>query len=147
MSTEKRAFDQMIFIPLGMRCGAPISAGYYIWKSMIPTLLGNFVGGGLFVSTVYWYLYLTGEGNIQVDFNIAPLNSVMEAGGPMRRTRVDQELDNHAGSAIAKESSAFPQPSNQLASAIGRELSDDSPYAKSHAERTKSPDTSSDEKA
>ena len=135
----------MIFIPLGMWCGADISAGYYIWKSMIPTLLGNLVGGGLFVSTAYWYLYLTGEGNIQIDFNIGPLNSAVAAGGLTHRSTTDQEVDEHAGSAIAKDPHALPHSSGHLASGI-RELSDDSKYAKSHAERTRSPDASSDEK-
>lgn len=137
----------MIFIPLGMWCGAPITAGYYIWKSMIPTLLGNFVGGGLFVSTAYWYLYLTGEGDVQVAFNTGPLNSALEAGGPMRGTATDDQADTTEGrKAIAKDPDAYPHSGGQLASAIGRELSDDGPYAKSHAERTKSPDTSSYEK-
>ena len=101
---------------------------------MIPTLLGNLVGGGLFVSTAYWYLYLTGEGDIQIDFNIGPLNSAVEAGGPTRRT------DEQLGNTTAKDILALPHPSG-----IG-ELSDNSKYAKSHAERTKSPDSSSDEK-
>lgn len=43
--------------------GAPISVGYYIWKSMIPALIGNTIGGALFVGAVYWYFYLTGEGS------------------------------------------------------------------------------------
>ncbi|KAF2673237.1 Formate/nitrite transporter, partial [Microthyrium microscopicum] len=51
----------MFYIPLGIWVGAPISVGYYIWKSMIPALLGNIVGGGLFVGTAYWYLYICGE--------------------------------------------------------------------------------------
>lgn len=44
-----------------------ISVGFYIWKSMIPALLGNVVGGCLLVATVYWYLNLTGEGSVEVD--------------------------------------------------------------------------------
>jgi hypothetical protein len=28
---------------------------------MIPSLLGNILGGGLFVGVTYWYLYLCGE--------------------------------------------------------------------------------------
>jgi formate/nitrite transporter len=27
----------MFFIPMGIWCGAPMTVGYYIWKSMIPT--------------------------------------------------------------------------------------------------------------
>lgn len=28
---------------------------------MIPALLGNIIGGGVFVATVYWYLFITGD--------------------------------------------------------------------------------------
>lgn len=40
----------MTFIPLGIWVKTPgISVGLYIWKGIIPTLLGNIIGGGLFV--------------------------------------------------------------------------------------------------
>lgn len=49
----------MTFIPLAIWLNSPgISVGLYIWKGIIPTLLGNIVGGGLFVGTYYWYMYL-----------------------------------------------------------------------------------------
>ena len=53
---------------------------------MIPTLLGNIVGGSLFVATPYWYLYLAGDAGVLVDFNVGSLASAMEAGGPMQKT-------------------------------------------------------------
>jgi NADPH-dependent 2,4-dienoyl-CoA reductase/sulfur reductase-like enzyme len=34
---------------------------------MIPALLGNIVGGGLFVGVVYWYLYLSGKDTVVID--------------------------------------------------------------------------------
>jgi formate/nitrite transporter FocA (FNT family) len=38
----------MTFIPLGIWEGAPnLSVGLYIWKGIIPTLIGNILGGGL----------------------------------------------------------------------------------------------------
>lgn len=47
----------MFFIPMGIWVGAPgITVGYYIWKSMIPALIGNIIGGGLFVGVAFWYL-------------------------------------------------------------------------------------------
>jgi formate/nitrite transporter FocA (FNT family) len=47
----------MFYIPLGIFEGTPgLSVGHYIAYSMIPSLLGNIVGGGLFVGVVYWYL-------------------------------------------------------------------------------------------
>ncbi|GAB7343063.1 hypothetical protein MBLNU457_1149t1 [Dothideomycetes sp. NU457] len=52
----------MFFIPTGIFYGNPkITVGYYIWKSMIPSLIGNIIGGGLFVGVMYWYLFLTGD--------------------------------------------------------------------------------------
>ncbi|KAF2116566.1 Formate/nitrite transporter, partial [Lophiotrema nucula] len=53
----------MYFIPNAIWVGAPspLTTGYYIWKSLIPTLIGNYIGGALFVAVPYWYLYLTGE--------------------------------------------------------------------------------------
>jgi formate/nitrite transporter len=77
----------MFFVPIGIWNGAPFGVGYYIWKSLIPTTMGNMVGGGLFVGAIYWYLYLTGEGNVDVSFDIGSLQSAMEAGGPMGRMR------------------------------------------------------------
>ncbi|KAJ5110525.1 Formate/nitrite transporter [Penicillium argentinense] len=39
----------MTFIPLGIWLGTPgINVGLYIWKGIIPTLIGNILGGGLF---------------------------------------------------------------------------------------------------
>jgi formate/nitrite transporter len=52
----------MFYVPIGIFLGAPqITVGLYIWKSMIPALIGNIVGGGLFVGVVYWYMYLAGN--------------------------------------------------------------------------------------
>ncbi|KAF7170319.1 hypothetical protein CNMCM5623_002763 [Aspergillus felis] len=49
----------MTFIPMGIWLGAPeITVGLYIWKGIIPALLGNIIGGGLFAGTYYWYMYL-----------------------------------------------------------------------------------------
>jgi formate/nitrite transporter FocA (FNT family) len=47
----------MFFVPQAIFLGSPDSTvGYYIWKSMIPALIGNIVGGGPLVGVVYWYL-------------------------------------------------------------------------------------------
>ena len=132
-----------------MWCGAPISVGYYIWKSLIPTLLGNIIGGGLFVSSSYYYLYLTGEDGVEINFNIGVVNTAMEAGGPMRNTKEPNQRDESQGTLIGQDPFAqsrttghddikhLPHPSGQMASALGKELSDHSRYAKTHAERMK----------
>lgn len=47
----------MFFIPNAIWQNDPeITVGYYIWKSMIPALIGNIIGGGLFVGVTFWYL-------------------------------------------------------------------------------------------
>lgn len=41
----------MTFIPMAIWLGAPeISVGLYIWKGIIPALIGNIVGGAVFCS-------------------------------------------------------------------------------------------------
>ncbi len=67
-----------------------ISVGYYIWKSMIPALLGNIVGGGLMVATMYWYLNLTGEPPVIVDG--------VGYDDTERLVGREAETDNHTGS-------------------------------------------------
>jgi formate/nitrite transporter FocA (FNT family) len=42
------------FVPMGIWNGAPFGVGHYIWKTLIPTTLGNMVGG-LFFGPIYWY--------------------------------------------------------------------------------------------
>lgn len=76
----------MYFIPLAIFLGAPkpLTVGYYIWKSMIPSLLGNIVGGGLFTGVVYWYLYLAGT-EIAIHFDTMPLDTTgYEQGGSLQ---------------------------------------------------------------
>ena len=49
----------MTLIPMAIFLGAPeISVGLYIWKGIIPTLIGNIVGGALFCSVYFWYMHL-----------------------------------------------------------------------------------------
>lgn len=75
----------MTFIPLAIWVDAPhITVGLYIWKGIIPTLLGNILGGGLFCGksrslevswiqsltripgTYYWYMYLMDMNTITI---------------------------------------------------------------------------------
>jgi hypothetical protein len=75
----------MYFIPLAifLRAPEPLTVGYYIWKSMIPSLLGNIVGGGLFTGGIYWYLFLAGT-EVEIHFDTQPLDTaVYEQGGPL----------------------------------------------------------------
>ncbi|MCJ1472266.1 hypothetical protein MMC13_000913 [Lambiella insularis] len=124
----------MFFIPIGIWNGAPnITVGYYIWKSMIPSVIGNIIGGGIFVGAAYWYLYLTGEGSVNIDFNIGSLESAMEAGGPMEGEQQQQSVNDrtaanghasHNGSIIeGQEPPELPHSGGYMSSGIGRELS------------------------
>ncbi|TAQ83136.1 hypothetical protein B7494_g8539 [Chlorociboria aeruginascens] len=78
----------MYFIPLAIFLGAPapLTVRYYIWKSMIPSLIGNFIGGGLFTGVIYWYLYLAGT-DVPIHFDGIPMDTaVYEQGGPVEHT-------------------------------------------------------------
>jgi formate/nitrite transporter len=58
----------MFFVPMGIWQGAPkITVGLYIWKGILPALIGNIIGGALCVGGYYWYQYLQGQAMITVD--------------------------------------------------------------------------------
>ncbi|KAI9659067.1 MAG: hypothetical protein M1821_002027 [Bathelium mastoideum] len=110
----------MFLVPIGIWNGAPISVGYYIWKSMIPALIGNTLGGAFFVGTVYWYLYLTGEGATHVDFGIGGQDTAIdEAGGPMGRAHA--VTCKHCGSSSSNVGQ-LPDSSGRMKSGVGQEL-------------------------
>ena len=115
----------MVWIPLALWQNHPqLSAGFYIWKSLIPTLIGNLIGGGVFVGAVYWYLYLTGEGDVEVDFNVGGASSAMQgAGGPLGRVKSKRGMSVIEGQNPEEEKRELPHSGNMMASGIGRELS------------------------
>ncbi|OAA63950.1 Formate/nitrite transporter [Cordyceps fumosorosea ARSEF 2679] len=62
----------MTFIPVGIALGAPgLSVGLYIWKGVIPVLLGNIIGGGLFCGCFYWYMY-----SLEME-ELSPMGSIL----------------------------------------------------------------------
>lgn len=110
---------------------------------MIPALLGNFFGGALFVAAPYWYLYLTGEGNVEIDFNVGSIESAMESGGPMKRTPTDKQQQRDENTIVGLDPNHLPHSGGQLQSSVSKELANGSDYTKSHAERTKGSDDDS----
>jgi formate/nitrite transporter FocA (FNT family) len=83
----------MFFVPIGIFLKAPgVSIGLYVWKGtrmgtapplskrsctclhslvlspgIIPTALGNIIGGALMVGTYYWWMHLSSEAPISVN--------------------------------------------------------------------------------
>ena len=125
------------FIPSAIFYGHPdIGVGLYIWKSLIPTTIGNIIGGGFFVGSAYWYLYLTGEGAVDVDFNLGSLDTAMEVGGPMSREKYHKRslmngsgrnegevIIGEDGNPSSKEMTDLPHSGSHMMSSIGKELS------------------------
>ncbi|KAK3989887.1 Formate/nitrite transporter-domain-containing protein [Cladorrhinum sp. PSN332] len=71
----------MFFIPIAIFLRAPgISVGLYIWKGIIPTALGNMIGGGIFCALFYWYMFITGEDDIMLDGTFYQAQSDLEEG-------------------------------------------------------------------
>lgn len=93
----------MFFVPLALFLGgAPgLSTGLYIWKGVVPVLLGNVVGGGLMVGVYYWYMYLAGESEVMVDgVGRGPVMSRCASGGG------DGLLDLEEGNVIHRPDSS-----------------------------------------
>ncbi|CAL5225938.1 g8733 [Coccomyxa viridis] len=47
----------MFLVPFGMKNGAPVSVGQYIWRNMIPVAIGNTIAGCFFVALPYSILF------------------------------------------------------------------------------------------
>lgn len=47
----------MFFIPLGMFNGANVSVGQFLWNNLVPSTLGNIIGGAGLVGWLYWWIY------------------------------------------------------------------------------------------
>ncbi|GIZ44566.1 hypothetical protein CKM354_000776100 [Cercospora kikuchii] len=63
----------MYFIPTAIFNHHPeITVTYYVWKSLLPALLGNIIGGSLFVGVFFWYLHLTSEELVPIDGQYFP---------------------------------------------------------------------------
>jgi formate/nitrite transporter FocA (FNT family) len=79
----------MFYIPLGIFEGAPISVGLYIYKSMIPAALGNIIGGGLFVGTLFWYVHMSGT----TESELPLYQTDVDSGSEGNRTRASTLLN------------------------------------------------------
>jgi len=49
--------SNMVIVPPSLMYGAPSTFGYFMWKSFIPSALGNLVGGFFLVSGMYYWAY------------------------------------------------------------------------------------------
>ncbi|BFZ59192.1 hypothetical protein YB2330_000196 [Saitoella coloradoensis] len=112
-------FDHVVanffFIPTAMWAGADFGVGYYIWKSLIPSLLGNIVGGGVFCGAGYWYLYVHDEE--MPDYrgeNVLEGAEVSELGGPtglgpFKKDRENSEFTLRNGHHASMDQSRRPE--------------------------------------
>ncbi|KAJ1914916.1 hypothetical protein H4219_004571 [Mycoemilia scoparia] len=46
----------MMFVPYGMMLGAKITVGEFLWNNLVPSTLGDILGGGLLVALIMWLL-------------------------------------------------------------------------------------------
>ncbi|PQE22511.1 formate nitrite transporter family protein [Rutstroemia sp. NJR-2017a BVV2] len=118
----------MYFIPLAifLKAPAPLTVRYYIWKSMIPSLLGNIIGGGLFCGAVYWYLFLADGESIPIHFDYSPANTaVYEQGGPIQReitaSGAGTAFDHHHNTK-EQQAGELPNSGNGAHSGIAKDL-------------------------
>ncbi|PQE28817.1 formate nitrite transporter family protein [Rutstroemia sp. NJR-2017a WRK4] len=118
----------MYFIPLAifLKAPAPLTVRYYIWKSMIPSLLGNIIGGGLFCGAVYWYLFLADGESIPIHFDYSPANTaVYEQGGPIQRqitaSGAGTAFDHHHNT-NEQQADEIPNSGNGAHSGIAKDL-------------------------
>lgn len=86
----------MSFIPMGIWQQTPgLTVGLYIWKGIIPVLLGNLVGGGLFVGAYMWYFFLQGQNTVidGVEYDAPPPALLGATGGMLNLSKKERTPD------------------------------------------------------
>lgn len=53
----EHSIANMFYIPTGILYGADVTWGSFVWDNLIPSTIGNIIGGALFVGCLYTYLY------------------------------------------------------------------------------------------
>ena len=91
---------------------------------MIPTTIGNMIGGGFFVGRMYWYLYLTGEEDVEIEFNSGPIVNATAIGGPMNYGQTSNVMHGHDPRASVP-SDRLPNSGSHMISGLSKELSAD----------------------
>lgn len=94
----EHSIANMFFVPMGILLkGVPnlvslaglnlehLTWGGFLIRNLIPVTLGNVIGGGFFVATLYWYVYLRPEARA-LDM-ISLLNPVTDENGKQIMTR------------------------------------------------------------
>jgi hypothetical protein len=127
----------MFFIPTAIFYGAPgITVSFYIWKSLIPTLLGNLVGGAIMVALPYWYLYLFQE-ETTIEFDTGGMGTAVNenagptSGSPLLSRRILHGREVHHSDPALQ----LPQPGADIRSGVSREMSEEK-YGKKHDGQT-----------
>lgn len=91
----------MTFIPMAIWVGAPeISIGLYIWKGIIPALIGNIVGGAVFCSK-------SSPGYVRVDISLTGQASTI---GTCTSSKESQWHSGERAVEIRRRSKMKPDP-------------------------------------
>ncbi len=53
----EHSIANMFFVPVGIFNGANVTWGQFFINNLLPSTLGNIVGGAFFVGFIYWWLY------------------------------------------------------------------------------------------
>jgi len=78
----------MYWIPVGMFYGADVSVVELLFLDLLPATLGNVIGGGLGMGTVYWYLCDATASRAQLTSKI---HEAFHVGSPTSLSNADQE--------------------------------------------------------
>lgn len=61
-------------ISAGIFMGADVTYGEFIYRNLIPVAIGNFIGGGIFVGVLSWYLYSCTEDPVAFPTSPTPIS-------------------------------------------------------------------------
>jgi len=103
----------MFFIPLGMMFGADVTVGRMLWYNLIPSTIGNVIGGAFGVALPFWFLFDNTAKELELMSNVSDVlsNGVKR----MKRTRIAHSSthDSHDGSDHSDEDHDEKEDENQ----------------------------------
>lgn len=75
---------------MGLWIGTPdLTIELYIWKGIVPVLIGNIIGGSIFVGGYYWWTHIALENDIAIDGSILGVTASEQASNSARNKTLD----------------------------------------------------------
>jgi hypothetical protein len=106
----------MFFIPMALWVADTpgLTIGLYIWKGIIPALIGNILGGTMFVGCYYWWMYLALADDVPIEGALHEGAGLGTTGGAASKREGSQMGSSHNIMGQSREWATFKRLSSKV---------------------------------